>query len=82
MARAIHALAASKASATADDDRHWIASSILDIGDRADGQTLVKVFCQTHGRREWIWIDDHIVESVEAWGPDAGWVRGKARVAE
>ena len=66
-------------SAPNDPDMHWIVSGICDFGDIADGQSLVLVYCETHGRNEWHWVDDHMRKTIEAWGPKAGWLRGKAR---
>jgi len=81
MARAQRAASFSTPASEPDPDRHWITSSILDIGDGDGGMLLAKVFCETHGRREWIWLDEHLVAAINGGGPEAGWVRGKAKPA-
>jgi hypothetical protein len=60
----------------ARNDRHWIDSGVLDVGDQADGQTLALLRCATHNRSEWHWLDDHEVATIEAWGAESGWVQG------
>ncbi len=79
MARAKRA--ASFVAPAADPDHHWIASGILDTDDRDGGMTCVMVFCETHSRREWLWLSDHIVAEVNGCGHMDGWVRGKAKAA-
>lgn len=69
------------ASRKAAPDEHWIESGVLDIGDRADGDTLALLRCSTHNRLEWHWLDDHLVETIETWGPEPGFIRGKCTPA-
>ena len=68
-------------STPADPNKHWIVSGILDVGDEADGQSMVRLHCKTHGCDEWHWIDDYERETIEAWGNEDGWLYGKVRKA-
>ena len=55
-------------------NKHWIASGILDIGDKADGKTLALVHCDTHRQNEWHWLDDTVADAIERFGPEPGWI--------
>lgn len=63
---------------TADPNKHWVTSGIKDVGDRADGDVLVLVRCETHQRDEWLWIDEATHDAVECWGAEPGWITGAA----